>query len=454
VADFVAPSFLSLEHLAQAIGSPAYAVAEWQRLGLLEGDGEQFPLLDLERARLIVYAERRGIPPADVARACRSQGDLLGQFVELVTGGEARRARHIADAAKSSGLTTEALKRVWVAFGVGDQEELFDDDLEALQTVGDVLAAGLPEDALLQLVRVFADALGRVAEAESRVFHYYVHERLRFEGLEGDKLNAATSAVSDSILGLVEPTILYFHRKGFERALRDDFVLHLTEATTPPGQTAGELTATILFVDLAGFSPLTQSMGDVAAAGVVERFSDLVRAAANRHNGKVVKQIGDEFMLAFTAPADGVRFGLTVNDSASAESRFPALRIGAHHGPLLYREGDYIGTTVNVAARVTALASPHEFLITDALRRELPLTSEAELTSVGPQMLKGISGDVELHLVHHVPKLGRVADPVCYMLLDVDLAGVTLQWGGRVVVFCSTNCADRFRANPEKYASE
>ena len=365
-----------------------------------------------------------------------------------MTGGAPRRARCLEDAADASGLHPETFQRVWIASGLGDQDEPYDDDLDALRRVGAVLAAGLPEDAVVQLLRVFADALGRVSEAESRLFHYYVHERLRAEGLDGQELNAATFAASDSMLGLIEPTVLYFHRKGFQRALRDDFVLHLTEATTPPGRTSGELTATILFVDLAGFSPLAQSMGDVAAAEVVERFSDLVRAAANRHDGKVVKQIGDEFMLVFTGPADAIGFGLTVDDAVSAQPQFPGLRIGAHHGSLLYREGDYIGTTVNIAARVTAAAARHEFLITDALRREAHLAPEVEVTSVGPHALKGISGQVELHRVHHVSKPGRVVDPVCHMLLDDGTAGATLQWRGREVQFCSTNCANRFQADP------
>ena len=449
-----ARGFISFEEVAEAVGSDVATVRDWQRLGLLKGDEESLLLLDLERCRLILYAESRGISPVDVAEASRNQGDLLGQFVELLTGGEARRPQRIADAAEASGLTPDTFQRVWVASGLGDQDEAYDEDLDALRTVGAVLVAGLPEEALLQLVRVFADALGRVAESESRLFHYYVHERLRSEGLEGDELNAATGAVSDSILGLVEPTIMYFHRKAFERALRDDFVLHLTEATTPPGRVAGELTATILFVDLAGFSSLTQSMGDVVAAEVVERFSALVRAAAARHRGKVVKQIGDEFMLAFTAPADAVEFGLRIDDSANEEAHFPGLRIGAHHGSMLYREGDYIGTTVNIAARVTAVASRHEFLVTEALRLEAELATDVELTSLGPHTLKGISGEVELYLTLHHSRPGRVIDPVCHMLLDDGTAGATLEWRGNEIQFCSTGCAARFQADPENFAPE
>lgn len=446
--------FLSLDELAHAVGSSTDTVRDWHRLGLLTGDGERFPLVDLERCRLIRYAERRRVDPEDIAAACRAQGDLLGQFAELVAGGEPRHARRFEDVADATGLRSETIQRVWVASGLSDQDAPFDDDLDALERVGTVLAAGLPEDAVVQLLRVLADALGRVSEAESRLFHYYVHDRLRAEGLDGHELNAATFAASDSMLGLIEPSVLYFHRKGFQRALRDDFVLHVTEASMPPGLTAGELTATILFVDLAGFSPLAQSMGDVAAAQVVDRFSDLVRAAANRNDGKVVKQIGDEFMLTFPVPGDAIDFGLAVDDSVSAQPQFPGIRIGAHHGTLLYREGDYVGTTVNIAARVTAAAARHEFLITDALRREARVPPEIEITSVGLHDLKGISGELELHRVHHVPKPGRAIDPVCHMLLDDGTAGATLQWRGREIQFCSINCARQFQADPKKYASE
>ena len=448
------PHELSLEELAVSVGVDASTVLGWHRLGLLVGDGERFSLQDLERSRLILYAERRGISVDEIVEACRTQGDLLSQFVKLVVGDNPRRGRRIEDAAGATGLDPATLHSIWVASGFGDQEEVYDEDLDALRTVGAVLAAGLPEDALVQLVRVLADALGRVAEAENRLFHYYVHERLRSQGLSGEDLGLATSAVSDPIIGLIEPTVLYFHRKAFQRELRDDFVLHLTEATTPPGEAIGEMTATILFVDLSGFTPMTESMGDVAAARVVARFSDLVREAAGRHDGKVVKQIGDEFMLVFTDPADAVRFGLAVDHAVSAESHFPGLRIGAHHGSLLYREGDYIGTTVNIAARVTAAAKRHEFLVTDALRLQARLPPDVELVAVGGRALKGISGEVALHQIRHGSPRDRMVDPVCHMLLDPATVGATVSWRGTDLKFCSTTCAERFQAQPEQYGGE
>ena len=301
------------------------------------------------------------------------------------------------EVARATGLDEGTLRRIWVASGLGDQDEAFDDDLEALRMLAAVLGAGMPEEAVVQLVRVYADALGRVGEAENRLFHYYVHERFRADGLEGQELMAATSAVGDQVGGMVEPTVAYFHRKAFQRALRDDFLLHVAEATTPVGETAGELVATILFVDLAGFTPLTDSMGDAAAAHVVERFSDLVRAATPRHDGRIVKQIGDEFMVAFTEPAKALGFALDLCDSVGREPQFPGLRIGAHHGTVLYRKA--VHRRHGERGRTGDRGSwPRRVPSHAGVRRQTRAAGCRGLVT-GAAALKGISGMVELYSV-------------------------------------------------------
>ena len=442
----------SIEEVAFAAGETVARVERWWELGLLVGEDSSFPPDTLERIRLIQYAERRGLTADDIVEACRTQGDVLGEFVELITDGSPRTGHTVEAVADQTGLEPNAMRRLWVASGLGDQDEAFDEDLEAQRWMALALAAGIPEDALLQLIRVYADAIGRVAEAENRLFHFYVHERLRAEGLRGEELSAAVQGISDSVRDLIEPALLYFHRKAFQRALREDFILHLTEATAPRGQTVGEMQTTVLFVDLAGFTPLTETMGDDTAARVVERFSELVRDAAARCGGKVVKQIGDEFMLAFSDPTEAVECGLNIETAVSREDNFPAVSIGAHHGTLLYRDGDYIGTTVNIAARVTSTAH-RQFFITDALRRELHTSEDVEVTSAGHHALKGISGEVELFDVSR-PGITptRVLDPVCHMALDRDSAPVALRSQGEDVFFCSTECAQRFEADPDSYS--
>jgi class 3 adenylate cyclase len=290
--------------------------------------------------------------------------------------------------------------RAMRATGLSEQTELFDDDLEALHWMDRARRAGFPDDALIQLLRVYTDALNRVAQAENWLFHYYVHEQFRRDGLTGRDLMNATSMVSQSLVGLVEPSLLYFHRKAWERALRDDLILHLIEdASGEPPPIPGTVHATTLFVDLSSFTTLTSALGDDAAARTLDRFSDLVRATAVRRNGKLVKQIGDAFMLVFTDPSEAVTFGLDVRDAATHEPDFPSVRIGAHHGDVLYREGDYVGSNVNIAARVAALAQRDQFLVTDAVRASAAQQSVARYAPLGPQQLKGIPEDTEVFRV-------------------------------------------------------
>jgi adenylate cyclase len=361
-----------------------------------------------------------------------------------------RTGRSVEDAAQAVGLAPEVVRRLWSALGLGDQPEVYDEDIEALGRLRIALDAGLPETALTQIVRVFADAAGRIAEAESRLFHYYVHERFRAQGLTGAQLTTATETVAAPLIELIEPTLLYFHSKAWERAQRDDLLVHLTEDATTPGDVPGEIEATILFVDLSGFTPLTEVMGDPAAASLVERFSHLVRAAAGRHHGTVVKQIGDEFMLVFTHPTSAVSCGLTIEAAVSAEPQFPAVRQGAHTGRVLYREGDYIGATVNVAARVAAEADRHQLLITPTLRAQATDLGDVTFTPIGARNLKGIADTIELFDVHPSgdPPV-RVIDPVCLMELDPTQCEYQLSWRGAQLHFCSQDCLTRFVATPE-----
>ena len=313
-----------------------------------------------------------------------------------------------------------------------------------------VLSGRIPEDVSLQMMRVFSDSLGKVADACSRLFHLYVHEQLRSDGVGGAELLEATNAIAGPLLGLIEPAVLFFNRKAWERAFGEDMMLHLAEDATAPASLPGQLRRTVLFADLSSFTPLTEAMGDAAAAQVVDRFAEIVRDAAARWFGQVVKQIGDEFMLVFPDGRLAVRCGIAIRDAAASQAPFPALRIGAHSGELLYREGDYLGTTVNLAARVTATAERHQFLVTDSVAAELD-AADVDLLPVGAHMLRGLSEPVQLHEVQGDPRADRTTDPVCGMELDETSADATLHRDGRRLSFCSDRCLRLFLDEPDRY---
>lgn len=438
-------SGIAVTDLATRAGIAENELHHLAECGLLrrEDDG-RFAADSLIRLDLIAYANQRGISSDDLATAVAEQGDLLHIFVELHTGVD--RSHNVDEAARIAGIDPELMSELRDVLG-WDDPAASADDIEALRLLAAALNTGLPKPALIQLVGVYADAMDRLADAESRLFHQYVHDQFRVDGLRGVELLQATHEIGEPLLDMIEPALVYFHRRSFARAAREDLLRHVTEDITP--RTPGQSHATVVFIDLASFTPLTAAMGDDNAADVLSRFARLVRRRAREHNGNIIKQIGDAFMLTFAKPDDAVSFGVGAVAAAAAEPQFPALHVGAHHGALLFREGDYVGATVNLAARVASASEAGQFLITEATA-ELVGEIAGTLREVTPKHLKGIHEAVALREVvsDHATHAGPT-DPVCGMRLTSTAA--TLEYEGTTFAFCSDACADAFRKDPAHY---
>jgi class 3 adenylate cyclase/YHS domain-containing protein len=243
--------------------------------------------------------------------------------------------------------------------------------------------------------------------------------------------------------------VRYLNRRFQREAVRESIALRLVETPDVPGQIA----VALAFVDLASFTPLTEAMGDVRSADVLDRFASVVRRAVARAGGRVVKQIGDAFMLAFLDPGSAVACALAVEAEAAAEPQFPAVRAGVHWGPVLYREGDYVGANVNVAARVAAEADRHQVLVTAAVRDAVATRPDIELIAVPARRLKGIADAVALFEVRAAgaSRPSRPVDPVCGMELGPGDVAARLAVGGTEHAFCSDACLRKFAAAPRRY---
>lgn len=407
--------------------------------------------------QILQFVLSRGFSEEALHGAADRLRGLFDRFLEWLKPPE--KTYTLDEAADALDLDIEQLRPYWNAVGLSDQfEEVGDEDLAVLSGLRFALTAGLPEEALLQLSRVYGDALRRVAEAETRLFHIYVHERMRMEGVAGEELDDSVSATSTRVQGLMEPMILYFHRRAFARAVREDLVLHVADelGLSEDVSTLGEMTAAVAFVDLSSFTPLTDVMGDEKAADVIDRFSELVREAIRDRAGRIVKQFGDGFMLLFPDASSAVAASLAICEAVSNEPEFPAARAGVHHGPMLYREGDYVGSVVNAASRLADRAGRHQVLVSSAVRREAAGLGETEFIPLGQTSLKGVAEQVELF---EARRLGRVSseksvDPVCGMELHPAEAAARLESGGSERLFCSNECLQRFVADPERYLAQ
>ncbi|HEY6557752.1 MAG TPA: adenylate/guanylate cyclase domain-containing protein [Polyangiaceae bacterium] len=124
--------------------------------------------------------------------------------------------------------------------------------------------------------------------------------------------------------------------------------------------------ATFCFIDLAGFTALTEAQGDEDAADVATRFADVARAVLGAGD-RLVKTIGDAVLITSPVPLSGICFVERLLDEVALDPRFPALRGGLHHGGAVHRKDDVFGAAVNLAARVAAEARHGEVLGTEPI---------------------------------------------------------------------------------------
>jgi len=216
-----------------------------------------------------------------------------------------------------------------------------------------------------------------------------------------------------------------------------------------------EPTAAFMFADIAGFTALTEAHGDLEAAQLVDDFSTSVRAEMAGGSGMFVKTIGDALMLRIPDPAEAVRLGVRIVEGLTRDQA-PSVRVGIHHGPALERDGDYFGATVNVAARVSALAKGGEVLLTGRTAALVPDLDDIYFESRGRQELRNVREPVELFAAIRMgTRTERFAlDPVCNMVVDPDRAAGRLVYEGRTYFFCTLTCAGEFARTPERFVEQ
>jgi adenylate cyclase len=146
---------------------------------------------------------------------------------------------------------------------------------------------------------------------------------------------------------------------------------------------------------MGGYTLLTQKAGDEAAAELATTLASLVRRASREYGGEPVKLLGDGVMFHFPEPGKAIACGLELVESAEREGLPPA-RMGADVGPVVFRDGDYFGQTVNVAARITDYARPAEVLVSQAAVDEAG-EAEFDFEPIGEIPLKGLREPVPLY---------------------------------------------------------
>lgn len=212
---------------------------------------------------------------------------------------------------------------------------------------------------------------------------------------------------------------------------------------------------TFIFADLSGFTALTEAHGDERAADLASDFCAAVRELLPEHHATEVKAIGDALMLRAPASAAAIALGLLIVEVVGQQHGFPMVRVGMHTGSAVERQGDWFGTTVNVAARVSGLASGGQVLVTEATRSSAGSLQGIELQERGRQRLKNVAEPVLLYAAIRDGNRsadGLPIDPVCRMAVSPERGAGRLRHASTEFHFCSLECAGAFAHDPDAYA--
>jgi adenylate cyclase len=343
--------------VARRLDVPADMLRRWVRDGIVPlADGQWTPAA-IAQARIVARLRERGHSLAELREAAEAGRLAYGYLEELIPAPP--RTRTLAEAAEECGLEPALIERIWTAAGFSHEslDHIGEEDMQLLRYMAAVLEAGFPLVAFLQLVRVYGQAMAQIADAEVKLFHLYVHEPLMREGLPGLRMAEEMSGLAAELLPLASPIMDRVHQRALQHFVEQDVVGHL-EAE---GGELGRLRVAIAFADLAGYTLRTEVAGEEEAVDVVERFVEAVQETLP-DDARVIKTIGDEVMVAGADPAALVDWA--VGFQVLHEGRRPLPRIGIHAGLALYRDGDYYGRSVNLAARVGARAAGGEVLVT------------------------------------------------------------------------------------------
>jgi class 3 adenylate cyclase len=207
---------------------------------------------------------------------------------------------------------------------------------------------------------------------------------------------------------------------------------------------------TFVFADLAGYTALTEAMGDESAADVAAEFCDHVRALLTEHRAEEIKVIGDAILLRVPEAASAARLAQRIVDDYGARHRALGVAVGMHTGTAVQRGADWFGSAVNVASRVADVAGAGEVLLTEATR--VAAGGTVSTRPRGRHAFKHVREPVELfELV--VAKRALPLDPVCRMVVDPELAPEHTVYRGVEYHFCSHACARAFAADPRRYST-
>jgi adenylate cyclase len=391
-------TWFSLEKAAERAGVEVHYVVRLMDLGILTPEGaDRLSSGDVRRVLMAKSLENAGIPLEDVATAIQ-RGALSLDFLDATS---YKRVGHLAaesfqQVSDRTKIPLELLIVVREAVGMAQpspDERLREDEMAIVGFIELQLADGFRPTAIEHVLRVQGDSTRRIADAEAAWWNSEVMEPAM--AADGGAQGVSNADLADRIAPVMEQAVLAMYHIHQARAWTANIIEGFEALMAKAGiRSRLERLPAICFLDITGYTRLTQERGDEEAANVATTVARLVQRSSLQRGGKTIKWLGDGVMFYFDEPGAGVRAALEMVDGL-ADAGLPPAHVGLHAGPVLFQEGDYFGQTVNLSARIADFARAGEVLVSQAAAH----ASRGDglvFVDIGQVELKGVSGTVHL----------------------------------------------------------
>ncbi len=380
--------------LADRAGAPVEDVRRLAELELVSPAEDGFRPADIQRVRLAEALKASGVSFEGLRKAV-DDGHLSFAFIDLLFPEPVSfTSRTYQEATAQHGLTPGDVQLIHEAVGlpVPEMEDRVREDDEAMFPIGQMVKGmGMDSSVMARVLRVYGENMRRVAQAEPQFYHAYIEEPMVASGMSETQMRELASQLSTQLLQQAESLILWLYRRHREHFTMEHLVEHAESALeqaglTPPREAKPPA---IAFLDLVGYTRLTEEQGDDAAAELAASLGGFVQSHSRRHGGRPVKWLGDGVMFYFPSAEEAVRCALEMVREAPAAG-LPQAHVGVNAGSVVFRDGDYFGRTVNIAARIAAQAGAGQVLVSEDIA-SLGEPDGISYRELGSFVLKGLA---------------------------------------------------------------
>jgi class 3 adenylate cyclase len=364
----------------------------------------------VRRARLLRAWEEAGLVAEDVMAVVR-EGELSVSWLDTAVMTRASRvALTVEELCRELDVPLTTVGAVYEAIGFAPPaptDRVRAGDRELVELVLRFVTAGAAEAPTLRLLRTYADSVRRVAQAEAELYEAQIEQPLRRSGRGERELLEFGASFGARVVDALEGTIVDLYRRHREHVWLEHSINHAETALEAAGLFENvPRPPAICFVDLSGYTRLTEVRGDEFAAELASTLASLVADISRERGGRPIRWLGDGGMFLFKEPLAAVLAGLDMVDGAT-RSGLPPMHVGIHAGPVIFQDGDVYGRTVNLASRIASHATGGQVLASDETVGRVR-SEEVTFEPIGQVALKGVERPVPLHRAR---RAGAAAGP-------------------------------------------